>query len=506
RVGSWVSLDVKRVEDLNTPSTALNYQNSDEESSLLTLAPDDLIHVGGMSKQVRQGLVTNGGLSGCLHNLMVNARDVGLWNFVGNEGCSPCVECLQDIAEIESTELDYYFDGRGYARVNRIEARAFNPKFFELNLEFRSFLGTALLFLTVNERVGQMISLELREGSLVMQVRHNWEDHGDWLKIESENVQYNTGEWIKLRAVWLFQKGVQTGQLTIGKNNFKQVKPSASELALEMYDASYQIGGLSPAFSAAKVQDIVTTIPFVGCMKNFLIDSATYDLLSGLHFGIEYGCEGKKTHTCSFEGDGFAEYASVSMGKDFVLGFSFKTLSPTGILALSTFATSSNDSPAEPYYAIYLENGRIRAQFGVAHGPSDFSSDETRYDDGKFHAFRLVKKNRRVIIYINDVEIGETRLPKKSPVVAAPSKRGLLIGGMSSEVRKQFSETPLKITRGFAGCIQNFYFGKKLLNFNNPISYENQNLGPCPLRFTLDSSAIPPQFLYPATVELPGIR
>ncbi|CAG7723047.1 unnamed protein product, partial [Allacma fusca] len=46
-------------------------------------------------------------------------------------------------------------------------------------------------------------------------------------------------------------------------------------------------------------------------------------------------------------------------------GFSFKTLSPTGILALSTFATSSNDSPAEPYYAIYLENGRIRAQFGV---------------------------------------------------------------------------------------------------------------------------------------------
>ncbi|CAG7688133.1 unnamed protein product, partial [Allacma fusca] len=87
--------------------------------------------------------------------------------------------------------------------------------------------------------------------------RHNWEDHGDWLKIESENVQYNTGEWIKLRAVWLFQKGVQTGQLTIGKNNFKQVKPSASELALEMYDASYQIGGLSPAFSAAKVQDIV---------------------------------------------------------------------------------------------------------------------------------------------------------------------------------------------------------------------------------------------------------
>ncbi|CAG7719226.1 unnamed protein product, partial [Allacma fusca] len=54
-------------------------------------------------------------------------------------------------------------------------------------------------------------------------------------------------------------------------------------------------------------------------------------------------------------------------------------------------------------------------------------------------AFRLVKKNRRVIIYINDVEIGETRLPKKSPVVAAPSKRGLLIGGMSSEVRKQFS-------------------------------------------------------------------
>ena len=65
---------------------------------------------------------------------------------------------------------------------------------------------------------------------------------------------------------------------------------------------------------------------------------------------------------------------------------------------------------------------------------------------------------------MDDAEVGETRLPKKSPTVAAPDYGGLFIGGMSEEVRAQFLETPLTITRGFAGCVQNIYFGKRYFN------------------------------------------
>ena len=40
----------------------------------------------------------------------------------------------------------------------------------------------------------------------------------------------------------------------------------------------------------------------------------------------------------SFEGNGYSEYNSQPMGKDFLLGFSFKTLSSTGVLVVSTSA------------------------------------------------------------------------------------------------------------------------------------------------------------------------
>lgn len=293
RVGSWVSLDVRPQGSTGSNHLgAITYQHSEEEATLLNLSADDLIHVGGMSRIMRPGLVPNG-LSGCIHNLVVNHRALGLWNYVGNEGCQPCVECPDDTETvIPSSDEEYYFDGRGYVLVNRIEARAFNPKFFELNMEFKTYSETALLFLTINERNGQFISVELRDGGVVMQIMHSYSSQSDALYIQSEGGKYNTGNWISLRAVWVYQQGRQTGQLTIGRSNFKEEKASKGH-SLDMYDAAYQIGGLTPTFNPRKLEGKVTLIPFVGCMKNILIDGSSYDLMSGLHFGIQSSCSGK---------------------------------------------------------------------------------------------------------------------------------------------------------------------------------------------------------------------
>lgn len=192
----------------------ISYHNNEEESTLLNLSPEDLIHIGGMSKLMREGLVTNG-LSGCIHNLQVNQQDIGLWNFVGNEGCAPCVECPDLEAEPSTGDLEYYFDGRGYAIVDRLQTKAFNSKFFDVSVEFRTLSENGLIFLTVNNTLGQMISLELVEGRLVMQVVHRWNDKANSLRIESssDGDLYNKGTWVNVRAVWVFQKGTQIGTL-----------------------------------------------------------------------------------------------------------------------------------------------------------------------------------------------------------------------------------------------------------------------------------------------------
>lgn len=100
-------------------------------------------------------------------------------------------------------------------------------------------------------------------------------------------------------------------------------------------------------------------------------------------------------------------------------------------------------------------------QIGVSSTPVELIGNSTRYDDGKYHAIRFIKKNRKLFLYIDDDEIMDSRLPKHVSVVSAPTNRGLFFGGTTLEVQKKFAESSLPIARGFVGCIQNFYFNNE---------------------------------------------
>jgi len=197
--------------------TTIRYTPAEDEDTLLDLAPTDLIHLGGMSTQARPNLIPNG-LSGCVHNLYVNNQPLGLWNFVGNEGCAPCVQCFIDTLSSSYTyynngDVEYSFNGQGYAVVNRIQSNTFNSRIFDMSMKFRTYADSALLFVTVNESVGQSISVELKQGKILFKVRQGWNDVENDLNVEGKIAsRYDNGEWLDLRAVWVFQRGTQTGK------------------------------------------------------------------------------------------------------------------------------------------------------------------------------------------------------------------------------------------------------------------------------------------------------
>lgn len=347
RVGSSVTLNVGPVTIDHVASvgrsTPIKYQNMDEEATLLDLTTYDPLYIGGMTADIRPGLVNNGLFSGCIHNLRLNHQPVGLWNYLETEGCAPCVQCSTDLPEnVAATgELEYYFDGRGYSVMSRIKSQTFNSRFFDVSLEFKTFAENGLLFLTVNETTGQFISLELKEGNVLMQIKHGWDDAHNSLQVQGrDSNMYNSGDWVVVRGIWVFQKGTQTLKLIVGQQDFSQKKASSSSLSLKLFEAKYQIGGMFPAFASHKWNDILTMVPYVGCMRNILVDGSTYDPLSGHYFGVQSPCSGRSVFLMSFEGDGFAEFGSRPIEKNFKLGFSFKTTEPTGLLLLSTFAKS----------------------------------------------------------------------------------------------------------------------------------------------------------------------
>lgn len=354
RIGSSASLDVKVVSiDPSTPasmtqSSPVKYINSDEEATLLNLAPGDYLHIGGMSRETRAGLTDNGVLSGCVHNLHVNQKPVGLWNFARTEGCQPCVECPavgMDTPAASGGNMEYYFDGRGYSVMERIQSQTFNSRFFDVSFEFKTFSENGLLFLTVNQTVGQIISVELREGRIIMQVRHRWgfQEEKDILRVETDppEIKYNTGEWNSVRALWVYQRGTQTAKLIVEKKDFSQEKRASNgqQLSLRFNKANYQIGGVSPTFDPSKWDHVLPVIvPYVGCIRNVLVDGSSYDPMGGHYFGVESPCGGKHVYLTSFEGNGYAEFASHGIGKNFKMGFTFKTQESNGLMVLSTFA------------------------------------------------------------------------------------------------------------------------------------------------------------------------
>jgi hypothetical protein len=216
-VGASVKFQVRKAEAHPSSSPVQENEVLDDDSTVMDLSKDDYIQIGGIENERREGLVSNG-LSGCLHNVTVNHQSLGLWNFVRHEGCAPCPECSASLMDSSTLDQDYYFSGGGYAVVNRIKSQAFYSKFFDLNLEFRTYAENGLLFLQVNEWAGQSVSIEIRDGQVKFLVKHSWRDWRDSILIETTAEKVNSGKWISLQALWVFQNGLQTGT-----NSFKGI-------------------------------------------------------------------------------------------------------------------------------------------------------------------------------------------------------------------------------------------------------------------------------------------
>jgi len=134
--------------------------------------------------------------------------------------------------------------------------------------------------------------LEIRSGQVLFRVRHSWRQSGETsIHLETTGEKVNTGKWIKVQALWVYQNFLQTGQLSVLDKQYTQ-QIESSDLSLDLYNAPFQIGGLSPEFYSPKWH-AVTNESFIGCLKNLLIDGNAYDPLAYQYFGVETPCGGK---------------------------------------------------------------------------------------------------------------------------------------------------------------------------------------------------------------------
>ena len=194
RVGHIGRLNVRKVRQLYERPEFKKWEVGESPATLniLNIQPSDKLWVGGAPNFYKsKDIMAEGNFKGVLYQLSVDKRPVGLWNFVTTFGCKETHSGVTDMVQEHSCHT---FNGQGYATQDQI--RNYDPRYYAVSVEFRTFDQDALLVLVANHYTGQYLSIELRSGKIVFIINYG---KGALMQFSTKET-YNSGQWVKIEA------------------------------------------------------------------------------------------------------------------------------------------------------------------------------------------------------------------------------------------------------------------------------------------------------------------
>ncbi|KAG8183116.1 hypothetical protein JTE90_024425 [Oedothorax gibbosus] len=462
RIGNIGTLSVKRTPDGQKPDPLEVTGASPAGFTRMDLDSSSHFFVGGFPEYfLAPSELRTSSFSGCLYEVLFDGKPIGLWNFLTNVGCDGCKEGATEDIDISAFEFQ---GGTSYAIVPQIPY--YKKSDLYAVLSFKTLNEDALLFLSCNKAKGHIISLELKGGKVVYQLTFDSRTH---IRLETKK-KYNTGQWIRVEAA----REELEAQILVEDEFLEENSLRGSSSSLDLKDSDLYYGGVPPNFTEESWPGITFT-NFFGCMKDLQIDSTPIDLFKGSFYGMNLGCSNRPLKVAAFKGDGFLELNGQSLPLESSISFSFMTKQTDGLLLLSTFkgqdATKTDQS--QNYYSIVLKDGRVVAMFNSGGGEIQMTSDRT-VSRNTFHTVNIVRKNRRLILRLDDIVEADIRLPKAPKEILSPKKGGLFFGG----VRRGINIDNMAATQQpFIGIIQDAVFNDKLLRFEDTVNYKGVDFG-----------------------------
>jgi len=202
------------------------------------------------------------------------------------------------------------------------------------------------------------------------------------------------------------------------------------------------------------------------------------------YYGVTPTCDNKILKVASFKGDGHMEVKSQTLRRDSSFSFTFKTEQENGLLALSSFLGKSSGDLAD-FYSVSLTQGHVSVIIGTRGNSrgghvSRYVSEEV-LNDAKFHTLFVIKRDRRVTIYIDDMESGSIILDSSSEIIA-PKSGGLFLGGVPSVISSDIRKNKLADSvDNLVGVIRDVIFiddvTVRAVALNEPVSFFNVAIG-----------------------------
>nr|XP_031843946.1 laminin subunit alpha-1 isoform X2 [Nomia melanderi] len=492
---SWYRIEAERIRHVgkllvrkqSSISGGYRYvtNSSDSEYGRFDITTSDRVWIGGVprSQRRRTELMAMNGLPGCVHQVILDGKIIGLWNFITTApdmACQACVERVEDARD----DAYYSFNGQGYAVRNRVSSGPYDKYTFGVSISFRTYDENALLFLAINPDNNQHIMIFLREGKVILHV-----GYGGNVSMEmSSKHKYNTGNWTKVDAFRQYQlrKNIEKCSLSIGGEADKRIgaptpQPKTEDIP-DLAQAKYYIGGVPPSFRADKLI-LPRQVSFLGCMSNIIVQEG-YDPMAEQYYGVEPSCGNKPLKVVGFYGDGYLEHSAYTLRKiHFVVSFSFRTLQEQAVLLLSTFEGqkerinnirhANEESNKDNYYSVCVMNGQVQVRLNGGKGELVLQSNDT-FNDGRYHSVTIIKRRKDVELRIDDAYQTTGRLPTSAAIKAPEGGGGLFFGGLPvliNNTKMIATNIPLY------GAIKDAIFNDEIIRFDEVANFEHALIG-----------------------------
>ncbi|CAB0032889.1 unnamed protein product [Trichogramma brassicae] len=513
----WYRIEAERIRHLGKLSVSKQLSRSNNylpvvnmtssEFGLLDVTSLDRIWIGGIPElQFKPAsLIAPVGLPACVHQVVLDGKPIGLWNFLSNAPDNACRPCTEGV-EYMSSDVSYSFNGKGYAVRSRVNSGPYNKYTFGVSISFRSYDEDALLFLAIDlDNPESHIVIFLSEGHVVLQIAYGG---GVVMKMTS-SLQYNSGNWTKVDAFRQYQPrtGMEKCSFSVNGESDKKIgEPTPRQEDIpDLSNAKFFIGGVPPSFRVDNFT-LPTRVSFLGCISNILVQEG-YDPMSEQYYGVEPGCKINKPVTVvGFYGNGFVELAGRDLRKKTSsLGFSFRTLQDYALLLLSTFEGPEERLFGIPkqdttlivsyysgiftrnviqfknqfylqkdnYYSVAVIDGHIEVRVNNGKGEAVLQSNGT-FNDGKYHTVIVNKKRKEIELRIDDAyQMSEKLLIPDA--VRAPKSGGLFFGGLPQSI---MSTKKISTKTALQGAIKDvIYNDDSILNFGDAVSFEHAFIG-----------------------------
>nr|XP_012147088.1 PREDICTED: laminin subunit alpha-2 isoform X4 [Megachile rotundata]XP_012147089.1 PREDICTED: laminin subunit alpha-2 isoform X4 [Megachile rotundata] len=491
----WYRIEAERVRHLGKLYVRKQASRSEKYSPVMNstnfeygrfdISMSDRVWIGGIprSQRRRPELLANNGLPACVHQVILDGKPIGLWNFITTAPDMACQACVEGVEDVRDDM--YSFNGEGYAVKNRVSSGPYNKYTFELSFNFRTYDENALLFLAINPNNNQHIMIFLQEGKVVLHIGYG----SNVSMVMSSKSKYNTGNWTKVTATRQYQlrKNIEKCSLNVANDAYNKIvvptpQPKKEDIP-DLLQAKYYFGGVPPSFRAEKLM-LPSQVSFLGCMSDIRVGQEGYNPMDEQFYGVEPTCANKPLKIVGFYGNGYLEHSSYTLRKiNSTVSFSFRTMQSEAALLLSTFEGQeerinnirhgNEEVTRDNYYSVCIINGQVQVRLNAGSGELILQSNDT-FNDGRYHSVTIIKKRKDVELRIDDAYQSAGRLPRSAAIKAPEGSGGLFFGGLPILIN---NTKMISTTTPLYGAIKDAIFNEEIIRFNEVVSFDHALIG-----------------------------